>query len=106
MPNHNHDTVTVNRIYIYKWTHDTELDYTRTSPYTPKLTNWLNMAQADQSEIYDLVLDLDIQRYMDIAICTLLVYDTRKYNIRLRYFIASILINITRPVITIDKEVC
>lgn len=70
-------------IYIYKWTYDTELDNTRTSPYTTRLTNWLNMAQVDQSDIYDFVLALDIQRYMDIAVCTLLVYDTSEYSTRL-----------------------
>ncbi|PAV17205.1 hypothetical protein PNOK_0726900 [Pyrrhoderma noxium] len=33
------------------------------------------MAQVDQSEEYDFVLDSDIQQYMDVAFCTLLVYD-------------------------------
>ena len=89
--NHNHDTVTVSRtyIYIYKWTYDTELDYARTSPYSPRPINQLNMAQVDQSEIYDLVLDSDIQQYTYMIVCTLLVYDTRKYSTGFQYDIVS-----------------
>ena len=53
-----------------------------TSPYNPQPTNRPNMAQVGQSEIYGLALD---QQYTYITICTLLVYDTRKYSTRLRY---------------------
>ena len=62
-----------------------ELDNTRTSPNSPIPTNRLNMAQIDQSEIYDLVLSSTIQQYTSTVICALLVYDTRKYSTRLRY---------------------
>ena len=69
-----------------------ELDNTRTSPNSPIPTNRQNMAQVDQSEIYDLVLDSDIQQYMDIAFCSLLVYDICKYSTRIHHFTISYLL--------------
>ena len=66
-----------------------ELDNTRISPRSPIPTNRLNMAQVDQSEIYNLVLDSDIQQYTYMIVCTLLVYDFRKYSTRLHYDIVS-----------------
>ena len=64
-----------------------ELDNTRISPHSLIPTNRPNMAQVDQSEIYDLVLSTTIQQYTNIVFCTLLVYDTRKYSTRFHYAI-------------------
>ena len=66
-----------------------ELDNTRISPHSLIPTNRPNMAQVDQSEIYDLVLSSTIQQYTSTVICTLLVYDTRKYSTKHHYAIVS-----------------
>ncbi|PAV17199.1 hypothetical protein PNOK_0726300 [Pyrrhoderma noxium] len=48
------------------------------------------MAQIDQSEIYDFVLNSDIQQYTHIIVCTLLVYDTLiTLDKEIKYFWAS-----------------
>lgn len=52
----------------------------------------LSMAQVDQPEEYDFVLDSDIQQYMDIAFCSLLVYDICKYSTRIHHFTISYLL--------------
>ena len=70
--------------------YDTGLDNTRIPPPSPLILLYqLNMAQVDQPEIYDFVLYTDIQQYTNIIVCTLLVYDTRKYSTRLHYDIVS-----------------